>query len=71
MLSITRTATKIPRLTQKIDYYTVLSLKHAFNLYVDDEKLVKNSVKNKNSDYDDEIEWLNKKSIQHALNYYK
>ncbi len=61
-------------LNKKIDYFTFLSLKHAFNIYVDEEKLLRKSLKTinakANSDYDDEMEWLHIKSLEHANNLY-
>lgn len=57
----------------KIDYLTIMSHKHANNLICNEEKMITESLKetiNNNKiellRNNDEIEWLNKMSIDHA-----
>ncbi len=72
-----RAISQVKNNLKKIDYWTIMSHKHANNLVCNEEKLIQQSLNeiNKihkpvilsNNPYDlNEIEWLNKMSIIHA-----
>lgn len=75
MLSILRNIK--PSVNKKIDNCSILSIKHAFNIYIDDDKNITKSLKPSNNisnnlsinDYDSE--WFERKSIEHAICNYK
>jgi hypothetical protein len=74
-----RTVSKIRYTTTKLDYLTIVSHKHAYNLVCNEEKMIsesiklsknKNPINTSNSKHMDkyEIEWLNKMSLAHSNN---
>jgi hypothetical protein len=76
MLSILRIIK--PSVNKNLDNCSILSIKHALNVYMDDDKNIKKSLKPLQKSYhelsinnDDDTKWLNQKSIEQALCNYK